>query len=471
MQTYLFYDIESTGLNKCFDQVLQFAAIRTTLDFKEIERTELLIKLNPDVFPSPYASITHRISLAESSKGISEYEAIKIIHRLLNTPGTISLGYNTLGFDDEFLRFSFYRNLLPPYTHQFAKQCYRMDLYPIALFYRLYGKAEIHWPERSGKPSMKLEDISTANNLATGQAHQAITDVEATLALAKVLAADNTMWGYLSDYFIKPNDQQRLLKLTPAFTQLDARFTQALCIQGKFGAKNHYQAPVLHMGQHQHYKNQSLWLRLDHIDLSQLTLAEACQQCYCIRKRLGEPPFMLPMSERFLSHLSKSRLDLSAGNTHYLAQNPNFLEQLSHFFQHEQYPEISNVDVDALLYQRGFPTRQDEQECYTFHQAPIESKYAAAHNITDALYQEQAIRILGRHFPEQLPGADSNTYSEYLAQLQIDNATVDYKNEAHRTIKHCLLELKMVQKERQLDEAQLTLLDELKAYYLRATTS
>jgi exodeoxyribonuclease I len=105
LQTYLFYDIETTGLNKSFDQVLHFAAIRTDLFFNELSRHEFIIKLNPDVVPSPDAMLTHGMSLSDIENGVSEYEAIQQIHVLLNTPGTISLGYNTLGFDDSFLRF------------------------------------------------------------------------------------------------------------------------------------------------------------------------------------------------------------------------------------------------------------------------------------------------------------------------------------------------------------------------------
>ena len=104
-QTYLFYDIETTGLNKCFDQIVQFAAIRTDLNLKELSRHEFSVKLNCDVIPAPAAIITHRIGVKHFQEGISELEAIQKIHALLNTPGTISVGYNSLGFDDEFLRF------------------------------------------------------------------------------------------------------------------------------------------------------------------------------------------------------------------------------------------------------------------------------------------------------------------------------------------------------------------------------
>ena len=160
-RSYLFYDLETTGLDKAFDQVLQFAAIRTDLDLKELERYQFYVKISPDVVPSPWAMITHRIPILDippplagggglkDRRGgtLSELEAIQKIHQLINTPGTISCGYNTLGFDDEFLRFSFYRHLLPPYTHQYANNCSRMDIYPITVMYYLYNNSIIKWPK------------------------------------------------------------------------------------------------------------------------------------------------------------------------------------------------------------------------------------------------------------------------------------------------------------------------------------
>ncbi|MDE5024762.1 exonuclease domain-containing protein, partial [Francisella tularensis subsp. holarctica] len=74
-QTLLFYDLETIGINNSFDQVLQFAAISTDLDFNEIERFNFFVKLNPDTTPSPMATITHHISNAQANTGIAEYKA------------------------------------------------------------------------------------------------------------------------------------------------------------------------------------------------------------------------------------------------------------------------------------------------------------------------------------------------------------------------------------------------------------
>ena len=184
-KTYLFYDIETTGLSKAFDQVLQFAAIRTDSQLNELDRFTVKVQLRPDVIPSPGAVITNRISLKDQVTGLCEYEAIRKIHHLINQRNTISLGYNSLGFDDEFLRFAFHRNLLPPYTHQFKNGCRRMDLLPIAVMFWLYKREVITWPQLNTKPSLKLEHINEVNQLASGPSHEATVDVEATLGLAR----------------------------------------------------------------------------------------------------------------------------------------------------------------------------------------------------------------------------------------------------------------------------------------------
>ncbi|MFQ6275400.1 exodeoxyribonuclease I, partial [Coxiella burnetii] len=240
-KTYLFYDLETTGLNKCFDQIIQFAAIRTDEALNELNRHEILIRLNPDVIPSPEAMIIHRFSIDQMLSGKAEIEAIREIHQLVNTPGTISVGYNTLGFDDEFLRFSFYRNLLPPYTHQYDNFCGRMDLYPLTILYYLFKPNALNWPDPF---DLKLENLSKANQLAEGQAHNAMVDVEASVALAKLLMNQEAMWRYVIGYFDKKTETQRLSQLPIGIQSTFGSHHEGVLIQGVFGAQLAYQAPV-----------------------------------------------------------------------------------------------------------------------------------------------------------------------------------------------------------------------------------
>lgn len=460
--TYLFYDIETTGLNKCFDQILQFAAIRTDHQLNELSRVEINVKLNNDVIPSPAAIITHRIGVSDFSKGISEFEAMEKIHALLNTPNTISVGYNTLGFDDEFLRFSFYKNLLSPYTHQFANQCGRMDLYPITLLYYLFKPDYLTWPNNDGVTNLKLENLNTCNQLFEGQAHNAMVDVEVTLALAKKLYQDKTMWHFVTDYFKKTVDEERITNCESQLTINDCNHKIGFMVNGKIGHASQFIAPVISLGQHQHYKNQSLWLRLDTEELSLAKTDNFIDKTRIFRKRLAEPPIFLPIKDRYLNLLSDNRKNLFEKNKIWLAQNPNVFKSIAAFYQAEKYPETPERDIDAALYDIGFPSRPEESLFHQFHTAKPDGKLSIAKQFPSKIRQAQAIRILGRHFPEFLSDTERENYQTYLW-----SQPVDFRGEKKLTRDQTLIDIGELQKNKILDGQQQELLSELKEYFLK----
>ena len=465
-QTYLFYDLETTGLNKCFDQVMQFAAIRTDENLIELERHEYFVKINPDVIPSPEAMITHGLDLNLCSNGLPEIEAMEKIHALMNTPGTISLGYNTLGFDDEFLRFSFYRNLFPPYTHQYVNHCGRMDLYPIVILYYLYCKEALNWPSRNGNISLKLEDLNHENQLAPGLAHNALVDVQATIALAKKLRNQEKMWNYSVGYFNKKIDTERCLHLPAAFSDYDHNIKEGLIILGRLGAKLNFQAPVISLGQHQHYRNQTLWLRLDFENFAEITTDNIEENNYVFRKRCGEDPFLLPPKPDYLQQIGSERLKLAHENKQWLAHNPQKLQRIAQYHQSYKYPEVLHCDLDAMLYQRGFPTPHDEQQMQKFHAAPLSEKLNIAKQFSDVLYREQALRIIARNYPKLL---DDESYQElvpYFAQLEQPNAIVDYRNQSHPTKAQTLAKIAELTA-KIIDPTHLKLLADLKIFLER----
>ena len=447
-KTYLFYDIETSGLNKCFDQVLQFAAIRTDLDLKEIERHEILIKLNPDTILSPQAVVIHHITPKCLQDGLCEYEAMREIHQLLNVPGTISLGYNTLGFDDEFLRFSFYRNLLTPYTHQYANNCSRMDLYPMAAMYYLFKPDGICWPKIDNKPTLRLEYLSSHNNLAQGQAHDAMVDVLATVALAKIMQKDAAMWVYVTSCFDKKIDLNRANKNTPIFGSL----TQGLLIDGSFGADRSYQCPVISLGMHNHYKNQSLWLKLDAPNIDDKT--------FVYKKRFGEQPMLLLFNPRFTKYLSQESLELITQNLEWIKNNT--LEFNKIVLQHKdyQYPYIPNLDVDAALYQNGFIKDIETQMCNKFHLADLAQKNKLINQFSNVNLRTQAIRILARNYPEFLSSELKQEFVDYLQQIELGKV-VDYKNSIHLTSRDALEQIASLKNSNNLNELQINLLKEL----------
>lgn len=457
METYLFYDIETTGLNKAFDQVLQFAAIRTDRSLKELERYEVKMKLNPDITPSPAAMITHHISLKEIAEGINEFEGIKKIHSWMNLPGTISLGYNTLRFDDEFLRFSFYRNLLPPYTHQYANQCSRMDIYPMTVMYYLFKNSILEWPIIEGKPSFKLAELSKLNHLAEGQAHNAMVDVQATLALARILFQEREMWDYLCGYFNKEQDQARLRELQQG---------PALMIDGIIGAEKCYQSPVLFLGMHQHYKNQLLWLRLDSEDLTKTTV-ETIPAMWVANKKWGEPCFILPYKERFLQHLTLERRKLLESNKQWLEQHPELLSQITNYHANYQHPFYPETDVAAGLYINGFWNYTEENFCRAFHAAEPHQKVSLLEQVKNPKLQMLALRILGFHYAEAMNAEQSKQFAEYMERKNPrveSEILIDYQGRKKLIPQMALRDIEELRKDMKLTVVQRVLLDELESY-------
>lgn len=395
--TYLFYDIETSGLSKCFDQIVQFAAIRTDLDFNRLETHNFKIALRDDIIISPEALLVHKMGPKQLKEGLCELEGVAQIHRLLNEPGTISLGYNTLGFDDEFLRFSFYRNLLTPYTHQFKNHCSRMDIYPMAVFFYLFSVNTVSWPYLEGKVSLRLENLIPLNNLTQGTAHDALADVEATLNLARLFSKEKKVFEYIRDFFVKKEDKKRSESVDEAFQSMFGIHRAGIFIHGRIGADNGFMAPYLCLGSSVPYSNQTVWLRLDSEDISDLTEDNIEEKTFVVRKKFGEPPFILPFYDRFKSKLSNEKLGLFKENLKFFEKNQDLFNAVCSYHLNFRYPEIEGVDEDALLYERGFLKDYEIEKCRYFMDADLDDKIKIIDQLDD-INKRLGKRILFRNF-------------------------------------------------------------------------
>ncbi|MGD8293085.1 MAG: exonuclease domain-containing protein [Desulfobacterales bacterium] len=470
-KSYLFYDIETTGLSKAFDQVLQFAAIRTDRGLNEIDRHTVSVKLRPDVVPSPAAMLTNRISVPEFSKGLCEYEAVAQIHRLMNQPGTTSIGYNTMGFDDEFMRFSFHRNLLPPYTHQYKNGCSRMDLFPIAVIYQLYKKEVLVWPEIDGKLSLKLEHLNTANRLVAGQSHDAVVDVAATIELARRFIKKKKIWRYLEGYFDKETDAHRLKDLPVAMQSGAGQHGLGLMVSGEYGPDQNYQIPVISIGRSIPYPNQTLWLRLDLPQLRDVTPESIDENTWVVRKRMGEPGILLPPHDRYWKKITSKRAGVVDENLKWLKENHDIFQTIVEYYREYRYPFIPNLDPDASLYQIGFYSRADELLCRKFHRASLENKIDLIDQFSSPDARALCLRVICRNYPAALPAKLAAEFQNYMDRVQAAreaDAIVDYREKPRLTPIEALNEIKHLKKSGDLIDHQSTLLVDLENY-LRTT--
>lgn len=188
--TLLWYDYETTGIDRAVDRPLQFAAQRTTLDLEPIGApTNLYCRLAADVLPQPEACLLTGLTPRRvADKGLIEAAFAARVSGLLGAPGTCSAGYNSVRFDDEMNRFLFYRNFIDPYAHTWRDGTSRWDILDLVRACHALRPEGIRWPSREdGAPSFRLEHLASANALEQPRAHDARSDVVATIALAKMV--------------------------------------------------------------------------------------------------------------------------------------------------------------------------------------------------------------------------------------------------------------------------------------------
>lgn len=364
------------------DQVLSYASIRTDTNLNILEKESIEIEWRRDIVPSASAYLVHQIPLT-GRKTVSEAEGILRIHGLLNQASTMSGGYNTLGFDDEMLRFSFYRSLLLPYTHQYQQGCSRFDVLPMVVFYYLYGSDVFDWPMLEDRPSFKLEHLNEKNNWVEGRAHEAMVDVEVTLELMKRLKENQSMWDYLMGFFDKLQDQKRTLALLE-------NQGLGIMVDLRYGYQNNYQLPVLLLGPHLKYKNQVMFLRLDQ-KIEEVSLEALAP--LVIKKKYGEPGFLLPYA-RYANGL-KDRVVVEENLS---ILNKKDCRSIKAACLQKEWEPIAYTDLDASLYDKGFWTAEEEKWRVRFHQKNIDLESCPTERL-----RLQALRYLWRFDPDKIP--------------------------------------------------------------------
>ena len=311
--TFLWHDYETFGINPRRDRPSQFAGIRTDAELNEIgEPVMIYCRPANDYLPNPEScvltGITPQVCL---ERGVPEHEFAAQIEQLLAQPGTIGVGYNTIRFDDEVTRHLFWRNLIDPYAREWQNDCGRWDLLDVVRMAYALRPDGIEWPRKpderhpndpsATRPSFKLEDLARANGLLHEAAHDALSDVRATIALARLI---RTRQPKLFEFCLGLHKKDRVAAELglPATAQTARPF---LHVSGMFGPERGCLAVMWPLATHPSNKNELLAWDLAH-DPSQLPLLDVAT----LRLRLFSKSADLPEGVQRLPlksiHLNKS---------------------------------------------------------------------------------------------------------------------------------------------------------------------
>lgn len=211
--SFFFYDLETSGLSAFNARIMQFAGRRTDLNLNPIgEPFNILIRMTEDILPDPDAVLVTGITpQTVMAKGITEAEFLRIFSDEIATPGTIFTGYNSVRFDDEFVRLLHYRNFYDPYEWQWQDSRSRWDILDVVRMTRALRPDGIQWPfDVHDKPTNRLELITALNKLEHEHAHDAMSDVDATIAVARLIRNKQTK---LFEYLLGMRDKRKVAEL------------------------------------------------------------------------------------------------------------------------------------------------------------------------------------------------------------------------------------------------------------------
>lgn len=424
--SFLWFDLETFGRSPRTSRIAQFAGIRTNAELEVVDEP-LMLYCQPalDLLPSPEATLITGITPQRArSEGLIEPEFLARVHEALSRPGTCAVGYNSLRFDDEHIRHALYRNFYDPYQREYARGNSRWDLLDLARLLYALRPDGIEWPKREdGLPSFKLEHLARANGCGHSRAHDALSDVEALIDLARVFRrAQPRMW----DYYYGFRKKQRALGLLDV-----ANMTPVLHVSGMFSAEHGCAAIVAPVAEHPVVPGRIIAFDLGSDPQSLLDLApdEIADRLYIAQADLPEGEQRVALKEihpnrcpalielRHVSDAELARLKLDRAQAQQtqsrLLQAAGLAEKVRAVFARGR--DFEAEDADGALY-AGFLPDADRAQFDALRRSRPEQLAAFEPRLRDLRLKELLFRYRARNWPQTLSLEEHSRWRGYLQQ-------------------------------------------------------
>lgn len=424
------YDFETTGISPSRDRPLQVAGIRTNEALEEIgEPLNIYCRPSDDILPHPAACLVTGITPAIlQQKGLCEAEFIQRLHQQLSAPGTCGAGYNSLRFDDEVTRYSLYRNFYDPYAREWQGGNSRWDLIDLVRTAYALRPDGIVWPEEDGRVTLKLERLSVANGLEHLNAHDALSDVRATIGLARLIRDRQPR---LYDYLYNLRRKQAVLEQITLLEPL-------VHVSGRFSAARHFLSVVLPLGWHPRNRNALIVcdLQAEPQPLLQERAETLRQRLYTRRDQLAEGelpvplklvhvnkcPVLTPLKVLREADIQRLGLDMPLCQARAAAlreQRQLWRHKLDEIYREEGF--AGSDDPEQQLYD-GFLGERDRRLCDEIRGLVPAELARHPSRFDDVRLEELLFRYRARNFPEALSAAEQAQWRRFCQQRLSDDA-------------------------------------------------
>jgi len=431
--TLYWHDYETFGLDPARDRPVQFAGIRTDEDLNIIdEPLNIMARPAPDTLPHPISSLITGITPQQALEhGLAEAEFIARILAELSQPGTCGVGYNSLRFDDEVTRNTLYRNLHDPYTREWQNGNSRWDIIDMVRACHDLRPDGIVWPGRADadRPSFRLEELTVANGIAHEQAHDALSDVYATIAIAKLIKAKQPK---LYDFLYRLRRKQKVLK----YIDLN-EMTPILHTSGMYASDHGNTRLVVPIASHPTNGNSIIVFDLAQdpallLDLGVKTLRE---RLYTANEDLPEGverpalkqllinkcPVIAPTSTLTGDTARQLRIDLITGMRNrqtLLHARKEIQQKIAKVFEPREFEPVT--DPDLMIYAGGFFSGSDKTLMNTIHERDPFELGKQSWSFADKRLPEMLFRYRARNYPETLNADEQKQWLEHCRSRLVD---------------------------------------------------
>ncbi len=465
--TFYFYDLETSGLDARYQRIMQFGGVRTDENLNPIgEPFQTLVRLTEEILPEPDAimvtGITPQMTLAE---GVSEVELIEYLNKEVFTKDTIVVGFNSIRFDDEFIRNTSYRNFYDPYEREWADGRTRWDIIDLVRMTRALRPESVEWPvDLEGNATNRLELLTKANNIEHSNAHDALADVMATIEVAKLIKAKQPK---LFQHLLSMRDKKKAADILALGSGQPVVHSS-----GMLRSENLSTSVFMPLVAHPTNSNAILcwdlrfdptpWKDADADEIARLAfspwqeLAKTDEQRIPVKAvHLNKSPAIAPMG--VLDQASQDRINLTLAQieTHKktLAKVKDLPERIAKAWQSNQFE--SPEDPEGRLYD-GFISDSDKKEMIDIHKLSAEELKSASPNFSDDRLKQLWLRYKARNFPKTLTDEERTLWEQYRAQR--------IKSGPGMTLAKYMNRLASLAQENVKDKQKAFLLEELQLY-------